>query len=55
MALSLGRVAGEKIYVGTDVVITVVRISGATVKVSIQAPRSVSSSAANCCRLKSAR
>ena len=40
-SLVLGRKAGESIYINNDIVITVVSISGNTVKLSFNAPKSV--------------
>ena len=39
--LVLTRKAGEKIYVGNDISITVVQVKGATVRIGIDAPEAV--------------
>jgi carbon storage regulator CsrA len=39
--LVLTRKAGERIYVGSDISITVVQVKGATVRIGINAPEAV--------------
>ena len=37
--LVLGRKAGEEVYIGPDIRITIVKVDGGTVRLGIEAPR----------------
>lgn len=41
MGLTLSRRTGERIYIGTDIVVTVVEISGGKVRLDIEAPKEI--------------